>query len=120
MRSRLKRDPVGLTAKRREAVEEGLRETCDVRGWTLRAINVRTNHVHTVVTADRRPELVMNAFKANATRKMVEGLVWQPGAKPWSRHGSTRYLWSENSVSRATDYVINCQGDELPNFDEWD
>lgn len=120
MRSRLKRDPVRLTARRREAIEAALRETCDIRGWTLRAANVRTNHVHSVVTADRKPELVMNAFKANATRKMVEASVWQRGERPWSRHGSTRYLWTEKNVSHAIHYVINCQGDELPNFDEWD
>jgi REP element-mobilizing transposase RayT len=120
MRSRLKRDHVELTAQRRAAVEAAVRETCDIRGWVLRAINTRTNHVHTVVTANRKPELVMNAFKANATRKMVEASVWQRGLKPWSRHGSTRYLWTEKSVARALDYVINGQGDALPNFDEWD
>jgi REP element-mobilizing transposase RayT len=116
----MKRDPVELTVMRRAAVEEGVRENCDKRGWVLRAINVRTNHVHSVVTAGCKPEPVMNAFKANATRKMVEACAWQRGIKPWSRHGSTRYLWTEKSVDRAIDYVINGQGDELPNFDEWD
>jgi len=29
-------------------------------------------------------------------------------------------LWTEKSVARAIDYVINGQDDELPNFDEWD
>jgi len=24
------------------------------------------------------------------------------------------------SVELAIDYLLNCQGDELPNFDEWD
>jgi REP element-mobilizing transposase RayT len=120
MRSRMKRDPVELTTARRSAVEEGVRETCDKRDWVLRAINVRTNHVHTVVSALGNPEPVMNAFKANATRKMVEIGTWQRGIKPWSRHGSTRYLWTAKSVARAIDYVINGQGDELPNFDEWD
>ena len=120
MRSRMKREPVELTATRRTAVEAAIRETCNLRGWVLRAINVRTNHVHSVVTANRKPESVMNAFKANATSKMVEASVWQRDLKPWSRHGSTRYLWTERSLARAIDYVINGQGDELPNFDEWD
>ena len=120
MRSRMKRDPVELTATRRAAVEEGVRENCNKRGWVLRAINVRTNHVHSVVTSVGKPEPVMNALKANATRKMIEAGVWQRGIKRWSRHGSTRYLWTEKSVARAIDYVINGQGGELPNFDEWD
>jgi REP element-mobilizing transposase RayT len=120
MRSRMKRDPVELTPARRTTVEKAIRETCDIRGWVLKAINVRTNHVHSVVTANRKPELVMNAFKANATAMMIKSSLWQRGLKPWSRHGSTRYLWNERSVARAIDYVINGQGDELPNFDEWD
>jgi len=33
MRSRMKHDPVELTATRRAAVEEGVRENCDKRGW---------------------------------------------------------------------------------------
>ncbi len=120
MRLRMKRDPVELTVARRSAVETAIREACDIRGWVLKAINVRTNHVHSVVTANRKPELVMNAFKANATTMMINCSVWQRGLKPWSRHGSTRYLWNEKSVARAIDYVIHGQGGELPNFDEWD
>lgn len=119
MRSHMKHEPVELYATRRAAVEEGVRESCDKRGWMLRAINVRTNHVHSVVTAVGKPEPVMNAFKANATRKMVEAGFLQRGIRPWSRHGSTRYLWTEKSVARAIDYVINGQGDELSSFDEW-
>ena len=117
MRSRMKREPVQLTPARRAAVEDGVRETCEKRSWVVQAINVRTNHVHIVVTAVGKPEPAMNAFKANATRRMIESRVWQHGINPWSRHGSTRYLWTEESVARAIDYVINCQGDDLPNFD---
>jgi REP element-mobilizing transposase RayT len=87
MLSRMKRDPVELTATRRVAVDAGVRENCDKRGWALQAINVQTDHVHTVVAARDKPEPVMNAFKANATRKMVEAGVWHRGIKPWSRHG---------------------------------
>ena len=116
-RALMKRNPVELDAARRRAVKDAVVDTCSRRGWVLRAINVRTNHVHCVVTADRSPELVMNAFKANATSRMVAESVWRRGIKPWSRHGSTRYLWNENSVVRAIDYVINGQGDDLPVWD---
>lgn len=119
MLARMKHEPVELSAKRRNAVEDGIKETCDIRGWALQAINVRTNHIHTVVTANQKAELVLNAFKANATSKMIASNAWQRGIKPWSRHGSTRYLWTEKSLERAIDYVINGQGDELPDFDKW-
>ncbi len=88
MLARMKNNPSELGAQRRKAVEEGIKETCNIRSWTLRAINVRTNHVHTVVTADKKPELVLNAFKANATSKMIAASVWQSGVKPWSRHAA--------------------------------
>jgi len=33
---------------------------------------------------------------------------------PWADKGSKRYLWNEESIARAVDYVINGQGDDLP------
>src|SRR3989442_1099204 len=47
----LKHPPQSLNAQKRKIVEKALREVCDHRQYILRAINVRTNHVHTVVTA---------------------------------------------------------------------
>ena len=62
--------PVTLDTPRRGATDVAIRETCDIRGWRLRALNVRTNHVHAVVSAACEPDRVMTAFKANATRHM--------------------------------------------------
>ena len=82
------------------------------------AINVRTNHAHSVVAAgEKKPEIVLNAFKANATRKMRESGCWQSTMSPWADKGSKRSLWNEESIARAVDYVINGQGDDLPDFD---
>ena len=115
---RLKGEVVTLDAGRREAVEKAVRETCDIRGWRLQAINVRTNHVHTVVSiGDKKPETALNAFKANATIKMRESGCWTSEKTPWVDKGSRRRLWNERSVELAIDYVINGQGDELPDFD---
>src|SRR6266849_1301299 len=52
----LKRPPVKLNAARRRVVQSAVREVCDHRQYILRAIHVRTNHVHTVVTAMLPPE----------------------------------------------------------------
>src|ERR1041384_4992667 len=46
---RLKTQPLILNASARLAIETAIRETCEIRRWWLGAINVRTNHVHTVV-----------------------------------------------------------------------
>jgi REP element-mobilizing transposase RayT len=99
-------------------VEHAIREVCTNRGYWLRAINVRTNHVHTVVSAAIDPEPILQAFQAYATRKLRRAGLLPEDVKPWTRHGSTPYLWKERHVERAMDYVVNGQGDELPSFDD--
>ncbi len=111
---RLKRLPVHLDARQRPVIEEAIREVCRHRGWQLHAIAVRTNHVHAVVTAPPKPERVMNDFKAWTTRRLVEATLFAQGARVWSRHGSTPYLWTEEAVQRACAYVIEGQGAVLP------
>jgi REP element-mobilizing transposase RayT len=116
---RLRKGPVILNADQRTCVERAARETCEIRKWHLQAINVRTNHAHLVVSiGDKKPELALNAFKANATRTMRTGGCWQSKSSPWADKGSTRYLWNEKSVARAIDYVLYGQGDDLPDFDD--
>jgi REP element-mobilizing transposase RayT len=116
---RLKGDIVILDDSQRSRAKEAVDETCEVRKWTLHAINVRTNHVHVVVSiGTKKPEVALNAFKANATRKMRESGCWQSELSPWADKGSKRYLWNENSLARAIDYVLYGQGDELPDFDD--
>ena len=114
----LKHESVELNATQRQSVETAIRETCAMRNWSLRALNVRTNHAHIVVSiGETKPERALNAFKANATRQMRQDACWHQQNSPWADKGSKRYLWNERSVERAVDYVINGQGDELPEFD---
>ena len=116
--ARLKYDPVKLDSNRRVSVEKAIRETCDKRNWRLLAVNVRTNHVHTVVAiGNKKATIALNAFKANATRQMREAGCWQNDHTPWADKGSERYLWTEKHVFDAVDYVLNGQGGDLPSFD---
>jgi len=110
--------PVRLDTRRRNSVAKAIRETCKVRGWTLYALNVRTNHVHVVVGIGfARPEQPLTAFKANATRQMRADGCWTHGHSPWVAKGSKRYLWTEDHMLKAIDYVVNSQGGELPTFE---
>ena len=62
---RLRTKPLILKARQRKVIESAIHETCNIRKWCLQAINVRTNHIHSVVSASKKkPELVLNAFKA--------------------------------------------------------
>lgn len=113
----LKNPPMTFDAIRRKNIEAAIREVCETRGIRLIAINVRTNHVHIVIATNRLPEPIMNSFKSYATRRLRhEGLVGVE-EKVWARHGSTRYLWTEEHIGTAVEYVVNGQGAELPSFD---
>ena len=115
---RLRQPPVKLDAERRSSVEEAIRETCKKRNWALYAINVRTNHVHTVTAIGaKKPAIALNAFKANATRHMRADGRWPFDHSPWTDRGSERYLWTEKHISDAVEYVLHGQGYDLPRFD---
>lgn len=112
-RELLKRSPVKLRSRQRVAVEEAIRETCKIRQWDFWTTNVRTNHVHTVVSASCKPEIVLAALKANATRKLRESGCWQSSRSPWTDRGSKKYLWTEADVINAVVYVEYDQGEPL-------
>ena len=115
---RLAEDPVLLNSAQRNSVERAIRETCVIRKWDLLAINVRTNHAHTVVSiGSKKPGIALNAFKANATREMRKSEYWTSEKSPWADKGSKRNLWNERSVGLAVEYVVLGQGGELPDFD---
>jgi len=116
----LKHQPVTLNARQRHVVEEAIREVCEHRPYVLRAINARTNHVHTVVTAMQDPEPVLDAFKAYATRALRMTRLLSAKVNPWGRHGSTVYLWKEKDVAKAIEYVMLGQGDDLFRLDDDD
>jgi REP element-mobilizing transposase RayT len=116
----MKGEPVILTSDLRQAVTDAVNEVCLHRLWTLLALNVRTNHFHNVVvTPGLKPFRALNAFKAYSTRKMRERGLWLSESSPWVDKGSERWLWNEESVFRACDYVVNGQGCDLKDFDNW-
>src|SRR5260370_12304008 len=79
----LAQSPVTLRAKQRALVEEAIRETCEIRKWSLWAVKVRTNHIHTVVTANCKPKRVPHAFKANSTHALRQAQCWNSERSPW-------------------------------------
>lgn len=112
-RIRLTAGEVRFDARWRFEFDAAFRERCAFAGWTLFALNVRTNHVHIVVATESAPERVMTSLKAWGTRRLVGRDLVQHGAQVWARHGSTRYLWNETDVEAAVDYVLNRQGQAL-------
>ncbi|MEO6588767.1 MAG: transposase, partial [Pyrinomonadaceae bacterium] len=67
-KSKLKGKAVKLNAKQRKIIGQTIREVCEFKDWVLHAQNVRTNHIHIVVsTGNHSAKSALNAFKAYAT-----------------------------------------------------
>jgi REP element-mobilizing transposase RayT len=105
----LRQSPVTLDSKARLIVEQTVRDHCQIRGWRLDALNVRTNHVHIVVAANVRPERVMEQFKAWCSRRLNESMGRRD--KWWTEHGSTKWINDEAYHHNAIRYVLEGQYD---------
>jgi REP element-mobilizing transposase RayT len=100
-----------LSPEERRIVTAAITEVCERRGYGLRAINVRTNHAHSVVSHFSKPEKIVNDFKAYSTRALRRKWQRSTDERIWSRGASTRYLWKPRHVAAAVDYVLYCQED---------
>ena len=59
-----------LNVEQRRLVETTIADHCRVRGWTLYAVNCRSNHVHVIVATNRHPKEAREQFKAWCTRRL--------------------------------------------------
>ena len=109
--------PYQLDQVRREIALSALLERCTQNHWSLLAAHVRTTHVHIVVESDARPERIMNDLKSYASRTLNQAGLDGSDRKRWARHGSTRWLWEQDSVSTAIRYVVDGQGDAMAVFE---
>jgi REP element-mobilizing transposase RayT len=117
-KNRLVEPPYLLDAPRREVT---LRAICEIAGrkqWALHAVHVRSNHVHVVLTADGVPERVLNDLKTAASRRLNAAYPTEHGRTRWTRHGSTRYLWTEEAVAQKIRYVLDEQGEPMARHPE--
>jgi REP element-mobilizing transposase RayT len=105
--------PYSLDEPRRQIALATIREVCAHRGWELLVCHVRTTHVHCIVVASATPEKIMNDFKAYASRRLTEAGFEDKNRKRWTRHGSTKYIWDEDYLRNAINYVLNRQGERM-------
>jgi REP element-mobilizing transposase RayT len=108
-KSRMTENDCILTSEQRRAVEAQIGETCGNRGWTLHAVNCRSNHVHVVVTADANdPEKIRIDLKAWATRALKNKFD-STRENWWAERGSIRYINREDDLEAAILYVRDGQ-----------
>jgi REP element-mobilizing transposase RayT len=111
-------DACVLDEEQRRLVDKTIIDHCRIRGWQLRAVNYRSNHLHVVVTADRDPDEVRQQFKAWCSRKLKElektrrsragespSLARRVREKWWAERGSRRYIGDDDSLEAVIRYV---------------
>jgi REP element-mobilizing transposase RayT len=115
-RERMAELPVHLTPAQRAIVEQTIADHCRIRGWKLHATRARSNHIHVVVTADRRPHDVRDQLKSWCSRKLSDdaGLVGtvarKAGRRRWfTEGGDMEVIDSEEYLANAIRYVLEGQ-----------
>jgi REP element-mobilizing transposase RayT len=116
----LAQPPYHLDGPRRQVVLLALSTIARRKGWFLHAAHVRSNHVHLVVKADGPPERVLNEFKAAASRRLNKTFPTERDRLRWTRHGSTRYLWTVEAIAEKVHYVLFGQGEPMERFPDLD
>ncbi len=106
--SRLKDPPVNLQADQWPLVLDTILEVIKIRKWHPFALHVRSNHVHAVVKAGDRIDLVMDHLKRWSTRRLREnGFHYK---KVWTSKGSRKYMFRPEKLREKIHYVIYEQG----------
>ncbi|QDS96143.1 hypothetical protein FF011L_49510 [Roseimaritima multifibrata] len=124
-RDQLSESIVWLDDLQRNAVNSVVCKHCKIRGWMLHEVNCRSNHCHVVVTASLyKGEVVRDQFKSWAKRKLKEdqrsefGMEGHVREHWWTRRGSVRYVFDEESLDAAIRYTRDAQdiGGSKANF----
>jgi REP element-mobilizing transposase RayT len=106
-------DPVTLTDEQRAIVDRVIAEHCAIRGWALHARNVRTRHVHVVVSATVEGERVRAELKKWASVRLSAhiGLIQgqgKDGARRWfTEKGNIEEVWEDRHLQRVIEYTNN-------------
>src|SRR5262249_59133834 len=113
-RGQLTGEAVYLTDHQRAIVDTSLVDECLAQGWELHARNVRTNHVHLLVSAGRAGAFVRSRLKALASKALSDdaGLpaAGHDGRKRWwTEKGNIIPVEDERALEGLTVYVRDLQ-----------
>ncbi len=108
-RRQMKGEAVLLKPHDRSTIEDACRRHCEHRGWHLFAVSARTNHVHVVVAADAKPQVVRDQLKANCTGSLRRQTVPLQADRTWTKGGDCEVLETDDDVHDAVIYVTEAQ-----------
>jgi len=107
-------EPVVLTEAQRDLVDSVIVKHCQIRKWVLHARNVRTNHIHLVVSAALVGTEVRAQLKAWCSRRLSEraGLKGQGdnGQRRWfTERGDITWIDDQEHLENAIRYTNELQ-----------
>ena len=108
--SKMAEDRKILDVYQRLIVEQQIKETCEYRKWVCHAVNCRTNHVHTVISApDVSAKKVRSDIKAWCTKRLRERDYSGETQTWWADRGSVRWVFSEEDLNQVIRYTRDMQ-----------
>jgi REP element-mobilizing transposase RayT len=115
-RKKMAQQTVQLTLSQRTLVDETIRKHREIHGWLLHAVNVRSNHLHAVLTANCTGKEAMNQLKAWCSRKLSDAagldapLGPKTGRRRWfTEGGDPNAIEDEKYLENAIRYVLEGQ-----------
>ena len=115
-RSLMAEAEVVMSPAQRVLIELTIQDHCRIRNWQLHAFNVRTNHIHVVVTADRDAVEVRNQLKAWCSRRLSDecglkkAVAVKAGRRRWfTEGGEQKRIENEEYLQNAIRYAIEGQ-----------
>jgi REP element-mobilizing transposase RayT len=112
--SQLKFPPFAIDAHARRVLRLALVDACAFRKWPLMCWNIRREHVHVVVGAATSSDKTLQVLKARTTRTLREAKLVDVNRPVWTEGGSRRELYLAGDVDAAIRYVVQGQGEDLP------
>jgi len=106
-----------MDAARRTVVRDAIVALAREKGWRLLAVHVRSNHVHVVIWTDREPGRLMSDLKGRASRDLTCAGFENAERRRWTRHDSTRHLFTNQEGERKVEYTLDEQGPRMAVFD---
>lgn len=93
-RAAMTQESVVLTYEQRQVVDSVIVKHCEIRKWILHTRNVRTNHVHAVVSAAVDGDEVRAQLKAWCSRRLSE----HAGVRGHGKNGQCRWFTEKGDV----------------------
>lgn len=117
-REKMVQAPYVMSAAEREIVCRAMVTLAADRGWQVLAAHLRSNHVHIVLHAEGDPGRIMSDLKARASRDLTRAGYGSTNRRRWTRHGSTRHLFSEEQIAEKIRYTLDGQGERMACYEQ--